>query len=104
MLSYHIANLNLRVLQFQENDSVNSQNDTVNDTVNSQNDTVNELKESLKRVYRASQNNPYITHTQLIEILNISESTAKQTTRDLKKLGYIERIGSDKIGCGVILK
>ena len=112
MLRHHIANLNRRVLQYQENDTVNLQpgtvndtvNDTVNNTVNSQNDTVNKLKEGLKRIYIAIQNNPEITHSQLVEIFNISESTAKRATRDLKKLGYIEREGSDKTGRWVILK
>ena len=89
---------------YQENDTVNLQTDTVSDTVNSQNDTVNKLKEGLKRIYIAIQKNPEITHSQLMEIFNISESTAKRATRDLKKLGYIEREGSDKTGRWVILK
>ncbi len=104
MLRHHIANLNRRTLQYQENDTVNLQADTINDTVSSQNDTVNELKEGLKRIYRAIQNNPNITHSQLMELFNISESTAKRGTRDLKKLGYIEREGSDKTGKWIILK
>ena len=104
MLRHHIANLNRRVLQYQENDTVNLQPDTVNDTVNSQNDPVNKLKEGLKRIYIAIQKNPEITHSQLMEFFNISESTAKRATRDLKKLGYIEREGSDKTGRWVILK
>lgn len=104
MLKHHIANLNRRTLQYQENDTVNLHPDTVNDTVNSQNDTVSELKEGLKRIYIAIQKNPEITHSQLVEIFNISESTAKRATRDLKKLGYIEREGSDKTGRWVILK
>ncbi|MDE6866357.1 MAG: Fic family protein, partial [Muribaculaceae bacterium] len=111
MLRHHIANLNLRVLQYQENDTVNLYPDTVNDTVNSQNDTVNSqndtvkgLKEGLKRIYKAIQKNPEITHSQLMELLNISESTVKRATRDLKKLGYIKREGSDKTGRWVILK
>ena len=40
MLSHHIANLNRRVSQYQENDTVNAQSDTVNNTVNTKNDTV----------------------------------------------------------------
>lgn len=104
MLRHHIANLNHRVLQYQENDTVNTRVDTVNDTLNSQNDTVCELKEGLKRIYVAIQNNPDITHSQLMETFNISESTAKRATRNLKKLGYIERKGSDKTGRWVILK
>ena len=104
MLRHHIANLNRRTLQYQENDNVNLQPDTVSNTVNSQNDTVNKLKEGLKRIYITIQKNPKITHSQqLMEIFNISESTAKRATRDLKKLGYIEREGSDKTGRWVIL-
>ena len=104
MLRHHIANLNRRTLQYQENDTVNLQYDTVNDTVNLHNDTVNKLKDGLKRIYIAIQKNPEITHSQLMEIFNISASTAKRATRDLKKLGYIEREGSDKTGRWVILK
>ena len=104
MLRHHIANLNQRVSQYQETDTVNSQFDTVNDTVNSRNDTVKELKESLKRIYMAIRKNPEITHPELMNIFNISESTAKRATRELKKLGYIERQGSDKTGKWQILK
>lgn len=104
MLRHHIDNLDRRVLQYQENDIVNPEFDTVNDTVNSQNDTVNNLKEGLKRIYIAIKNNPDITHSQLMKIFNISESTAKRATRDLKKLGYIEREGSDKTGKWSVLK
>lgn len=104
MLRHHIANLNHRVSQYQENDTVNAQDDTVNDTVNTNNDTVTGLKKSLQKVYMAILNNPEITHSEIMETLNISESTAKRTTRDLKKLGYIAREGSDKTGRWVILK
>lgn len=40
MLRHHIANLNRRVSQYQGNDTVNTQCDTVNETVNTKNDTV----------------------------------------------------------------
>lgn len=104
MLRQHIANLNCRVLQFQENDTVNTQSDTVNDTANANNDTVKELKKSLQKVYTVILNNPEITHSEIMETLHISESTAKRATRDLKKLGYIAREGSDKSGRWIILK
>ena len=108
MLRHHIANLSHRVSQYQETDTVNSQfdtvNDTVNDTISSQNDTVKELKEGLKRIYMAIRKNPEITHSELMNIFNISESTAKRATRELKKLGFIKRIGSDKTGKWQILK
>ena len=108
MLRHHIANLNHRVSQYQENDGVSSQfdtvNDTVNDTISSQNDTVKELKEGLKRIYMAIRENPDITHSELMNIFNISESTSKRATRELKKLGLIKRMGSDKTGKWQILK
>lgn len=104
MLRHHIANLNCRVLQFQENDTVNTQSDTVNDAANVINDTVTGLKKSLQKVYTAILNNPEITHSEIMETLHISESTAKRATRDLKKLGYIAREGSDKTGKWIILK
>ncbi len=108
MLRHHIANLNRRVLQYQENDgvddTVNSRNDTVNDTVSSQNDTVNNLKDSLQRIYSAILNDPEITHLEIMEIFHISESTAKRATRELKKLGFIKREGSDKTGRWIVLK
>ena len=104
MLRHHIANLNHRILQYQENDTVSTQSDTVNDAANAINDTVTGLKKSLQKVYRTILNNPEITHSEIMEILHISESTAKRATRDLKKLGYIAREGSDKTGKWIILK
>lgn len=104
MLRHHIANINRRILQYQENDTVNAQSDTVNVTANSNNDTVKGLKKSLQKVYTVILNNPEITHTEIMEALHISESTAKRATRDLKKLGYIAREGSDKTGRWIILK
>ena len=104
MLRHHIANLKRRVSQYQENDTVNTLTDTVNDTVNTNDDTVTGIKKSLQRVYLAILNNPEITHSQIMETLHISESTAKRATRDLKKLGYIAREGSDKSGRWIILK
>lgn len=100
----YIANLNRRVLQFQENDTVNAPSDTVNVTANSNNDTVKGLKKSLQKVYTVILNNPKITHSEIMQTLHISESTAKRATRDLKKLGYIAREGSDKTGRWIIQK
>ena len=94
MLRHHIANLNRRVSQYQENDTVNAQRDTVN----TNNDTVTGLKKSLQKVYTAILNNSKITHSEIMKTLHISESTAKRATRDLKKLGYIAREGSEKTG------
>jgi hypothetical protein len=104
MLRHHIANLNCQVMQYQKNDTVNAQRDTVNDTASANNDTVKGLRKSLQKVYMVILNNPEITHAEIMETLHISESTAKRATRDLKKLGYIAREGSDKTGRWIILK
>ena len=93
MLRHHIANLNHRVLQHQENDGANNGNDGVK-----------RLNKTLQRVYDAIVNNPEIITSELMSLLNISESTVTQSTLELKKLGFIKREGSDKTGRWVILK
>lgn len=72
--------------------------------IHTHNDTVKELKESLQKVYLPIKNNPEITHSEIMETLHISESTAKRAPRNLKRLGYITRKESDKTGRWVILK
>ena len=104
MMRHHIANLNHRVSQYQENDGVNIGNDGVNDGVNIGNDGLKRLNKTLQRIYNEIVNKPEIRTTELMEILNISESTVTRATRELKKLGYIERKGSDKTGRWVIIK
>ena len=97
MLHHHIANLNHRVSQYQENDGVNICKDGLNDGVK-------RLNKILQRIYNEIVNKPEIRTTELMKILNISESTVTRATRELKKLGYIKRMGSDKTGKWQILK
>lgn len=112
MLRHHIANLNHRVLQHQENDGANNVNDGVNDGQTIKNDGVNNggndgvkrLNKTLQRVYEAIVNNPEIITSELMSLLNISESTVTRSTRELKKLGFIKREGSDKTGRWIVLK
>ena len=119
MLRHHIANLNQRTLQYQENDTVNdavdskgagvddgvnNKGDGVNDGANSKGDGVTQLNKTLLRVYQAIVNKPEIIASELMSLLNISESTVTRSTRELKKLGYIKREGSDKTGRWIILK
>ncbi|MBD5329827.1 MAG: MarR family transcriptional regulator [Bacteroides sp.] len=104
MLRHHIANLNLRTLLYQENDTVKGNNDGVNDGVNSKGDGVTQLNKTLIRVYQAIVNKPEIISSELMSLLNISESTVTRSTRELKKLGFIKREGSDKTGRWIILK
>ena len=54
------------------------------------------LNKSLQKVYATIQNNPKITHSETMETLHISESTAKRAPRTSKRLGYITREGGDK--------
>jgi Fic family protein len=100
MLRHHIANLHRRISEYQQNGCAN---DTVSPQYDTLNDTVNNLKDSLKRIYLAIQKNPDITHSEIMEIFHISESTAKRATRELKKIGLIKRDGSDKTGKWIIL-
>ena len=100
MLCHHIANLNQRVSQYQENDGVNIENDGLK----REHDGVKLLNKTLQRVYYEIVNKPEIRSTELMEILNISESTVTRATRELKKSGFIKRMGSDKTGKWQILK
>lgn len=100
MLRHHIANINRRILQYQENDGVKDKNDGVT----GENDGVNHLNKTLQRIYQAIVNKPEIKSTELMESLGVSESTVTRSTRELKKLGYIKREGSDKTGKWIILK
>lgn len=118
MLRHHIANLNRRTLQYQEDetDNVNLNGENLNidgandganlksDGVKRDNDGVKQLNKTLQRVYQAIVNKPDIISTELMESLNISESTVTRSTRELKKLGFIRREGSDKSGKWIILK
>ena len=104
MLRHHITNLNRRVSQYQENDGVNIGNDGLNDGVKKDNEGLKLLNKTHLRVYQAILNKPEIKSIELMEILNISESTVTRATRELKKLGFIKRMGSDKTGKWQILK
>ena len=93
MLRHHISNVNRRVSQYHGNDGVKGESDGVK-----------HLNKILQRVYQAIVNKPEIISTELMEILDISESTVTRSTRELKKLGFIKREGSDKTGRWIILK
>lgn len=104
MLRHHIANLNRRVSQYQEDNTVNDGVNGGNDGVNWKDDGVKQLSKTQQKVYNVIVDNPKITSAGLMDILNIFESTVTRSTRELKKLGLIEREGSDKTGKWIILK
>lgn len=64
----------------------------VNDTVKRKNDTV------IDTVFSLIKQNNRITANEISEQLKISLSTAKRKLKELKDIGKIERIGSDKKG------
>lgn len=80
--NYSLKNRDMHV---QFIDTVNVESDTVNDTVN---DTV----------FNLIKQKPMITSTEISLQLKISLSTTKRRIKELKEVGRIERIGSDKTG------
>lgn len=107
MLSQHIENLRRRIIEYHDdtvNDTVNSTFEIVGDTISSPSGGLSGLSPVLGRIYDEIKGNPEITHKHLAELLHISESTSKRATRELKRLGYIKREGSDKSGRWSILK
>ena len=51
-----------------------------------------------KRIINALKDNPYITQTELAEIIGISERSFKTNMKKLQQNGIIRRIGADKNG------
>lgn len=75
--------------------SYQSTSDPVNDPVN---DPVK------KAVLKFLEVNPTATYDELAEKLHVSKATIKRHIQALKKLNFLERIGSDKKGSWKILK
>ena len=85
MLAQHIANLERRILQYQQ---------STNDTVNNESDTVNDTTKQLIALIKA---HPEYTYDEYANTLQIGRATV---ARHIKKLNgtVIKRIGSDKDG------
>lgn len=85
MLAQHIANLESRILQYQQ---------STNDTVNNESDTVNDTTKQLIALIKA---HPEYTYDEYANTLQIGQATV---ARHIKKLNgtVIKRIGSDKNG------
>ena len=91
MLAQHIANLEYRILQYQQSmdDTVKSESDTVNDTVMAD-DTNTQLIALIKA-------HPEYTYDEYARTLNISRATVARYIKKMKGT-VIRRIGSDKNG------
>src|SRR5690606_4354611 len=81
-------------VQFAEpvNDLVN----TKNDPVKAENDLVNDPVKA--NILHYLKKNPKANYSELAEKTGYSAATIKRHIQELKKLGLIERIGSDKTG------
>lgn len=91
MMKQHIANLEKRILQYQQSlhDTANNKNDTVNNTIKSS-DIVSRLIEAIKA-------HPEYTYDEYAQMLQVGRATV---ARHIKKLNgtVIHRVGSDKTG------
>ena len=90
MMAQHIANLESRILQYQQTTS-----DTVSDTVKT-NDTTSRIVAIIKE-------HPEYTYDEYAQVLGIGRATV---ARHIKKLNgtVIHRIGSDKEGYWQFIK
>ena len=79
--------------------------DTLNGALNAGetvNETVNSFSETQKLVLKEITKNRNITYKQLQNTLNLSRATVGRITSELKSLGLISRVGSDKTGHWVV--
>lgn len=110
MMRHHIANLNRRVSQYQQNETANEAKILTNDSNVGANDInvgVNvgvRLTETQKRVYGLIKENSNITHAAIARTLSITSKTAERATKALREYGLLRREGSDKTGKWIILK
>lgn len=90
MMAQHIANLEYRILQYQ---------DTIDDTVS---DTV-KLNDTTSRLIAVIKEHPEYTYDEYAQMLGIGRATV---ARHIKKLNgiVIHRIGSDKDGYWELIK
>ncbi len=97
MMAQHIANLESRILQYQQSmgDTVNGNSDTVNDTVTPQS--------TIDKLISVIRENPEFTYEEYAEALNVSRATI---ARHIKRLNgsAIKRVGADKDGHWEIIK
>lgn len=107
MLRHHIANLNLRALQFQQQDEGASEaNVGENVGENCKNVGVNvgvKLTDTQKNVFELIKANPVITHPEIARTLSLSIKTIERATKALREYGLLEREGSAKSGSWVVL-
>ena len=99
LLRLHIANLNRRVLQYQEGYGLMNDNVGVN-----KNGVGVKLTNTQRKIYELIQANQSITHSEMAKALSVTSKTAERATKALRDFGLLGREGSDKTGRWIILK
>jgi len=99
LLRLHIANLNRRVLQYQEGYGLMNDNVGVN-----KNGVGVKLTNTQRKIYELIQANQGITHSEMAKALSVTSKTAERATKALRDFGLLGREGSDKTGRWIILK
>ena len=95
---YFMATLLRKGTEKNENDTINSKNDTTNDTITAENDTINELSDKERQIFDSIKQENNITAHKIATQLNISIITVKRAINTLKIKGLIVRVGSNKTG------
>ena len=99
LLRLHIANLNRRVLQYQEGYGLMNDNVGVN-----KNGVGVKLTNTQRKIYELIQANQGITHSEMAKALSVTSKTAERATKALRDFGLLGREGSDNTGRWIILK
>ena len=84
------------MVKFTAHDSIFYDTINENDRENDRDDV--NLTAAENRIFKEIIQNPQITTNQLCKKASVSSSTVSRSTRRLKELGYIQRIGSDRDG------
>ena len=94
MLEEHIRNISKEIKEYkksQENDLIKA----VSDPIKSFSDPINPIKE---RLYQAVLKDGALNYAEYAAIIGASEATVKRRLGELKKDGFIIRVGSNKTG------
>lgn len=100
-LIYFLSNLLLREKNVLKNREIHLLANSKNDLVNTSNNPVNDLVK--RNILHCLKQNPKAIYAELATNTGYSAATIKRHIQELKKLGLIERIGSDKTGYWKVL-
>ena len=79
-------------------------NNTANTSEDSNTNEEKTRKKTTEKILKSIQNNPYITHRDLADLLGLSEDGVFYNIKKLKQQGLLRRVGPDKGGYWEIVK